>query len=188
MIPYTVERRADTGVNNVTLGMWLFIASEAMLFAALFSAYTLLRFAAADWPAGRDVLSLPFAVVNTIVLLHVTAFAARSQRSTPVNARRLLLISAVFALAFLGIKGAEYAQEISAGQVPSTSTFFALYFTLTGFHAAHVIGGAMANAWVLTTATRIDARLLAGRTKALTLYWVFVDLIWLILVVLMYLT
>ena len=48
MIPYTIERRADTGVTNVTLGIWLFLASEVMLFGALFSAYALLRVVGAD--------------------------------------------------------------------------------------------------------------------------------------------
>ena len=64
IIPYTTERRADTGVTNVTLGMWLFIASEVMLFGALFSAYALLRSAATDWPSGRQVLSLSLGAVE----------------------------------------------------------------------------------------------------------------------------
>ena len=65
MIPYTIERRADTGVNNVTLGIWLLLASEAMLFGALFSAYALLRTAATSWPDGRVVLNLPLGAANT---------------------------------------------------------------------------------------------------------------------------
>ena len=69
MIPYTIERRADTGVTNVTLGIWLFLASEVMLFGALFSAYALLRVSAPIWPRGRDVLSVPLGAANTVVLL-----------------------------------------------------------------------------------------------------------------------
>ena len=58
MIPYTVDRRADTGVTNVTMGIWLFLASEAMLFGALFSSYALIRTAAASWPSGREIFNL----------------------------------------------------------------------------------------------------------------------------------
>jgi cytochrome c oxidase subunit 3 len=67
MIPYTVERRVDTGVTNVTLGVWLFLASEVMLFGALFSAYALLRVSAVAWPHGRDVLSVDAGFINTAV-------------------------------------------------------------------------------------------------------------------------
>ena len=55
MIPYTVERRVDTGVTNVTMGVWLFLASEVMLFGALFSAYALLRVSAAAWPHASSM-------------------------------------------------------------------------------------------------------------------------------------
>ena len=66
MIPYTVERRADTGVTNVTMGIWLFLASEVMLFGALFSSYALLRTAAPAWPHGREVLNLQLGLANTV--------------------------------------------------------------------------------------------------------------------------
>ena len=69
MIPYTVERRADTGVTNVTMGIWLFLASEVMLFGALFSAYALLRVSAPAWPVGpRRARACRMGATNTLVL------------------------------------------------------------------------------------------------------------------------
>jgi cytochrome c oxidase subunit III len=68
-IPYTVERRPDTGINNVLLGTWLFLASEVMLFGGLFSAYVLLRAGATAWPEGSSVSSVPLGALNTLVLL-----------------------------------------------------------------------------------------------------------------------
>jgi len=188
MIPYTIERRADTGVNNVTLGVWLFIASEVMLFGALFSAYALLRVSAIDWPSGRDVLILPLGAINTVVLLHVTAFAWRARTAQPGAARRWLTLSSVFALAFLGLKSGEYISEIAAGLAPATNTFLAMYFTLTGLHALHVIAGLIANAWASAGALRISPEQLAGRARAIAIYWVFVDIVWLIIFGLMYLS
>lgn len=187
-IPYTTARRPDTGVSNATLGIWLFIASEVMLFGALFSAYALLRVSAQDWPVGREVLSVAYGLGNTVILALVTGLALRARGRQPANVRRLLVISAVFGLAFLGVKGTEYAAEISAGLRPANSTFLAMYFTLTGFHALHVIGGIAANLWAAASAVRIDPEQLAGRTRGLAIYWMFVDVVWLAILLLFYLT
>jgi heme/copper-type cytochrome/quinol oxidase subunit 3 len=188
VIPYTTTRRADTGVSNVTLGIWLFIASEVMLFGALFSAYALLRVSSPDWPNGRDVLSLAYGLGNTVILAHVTGLAMRARGRQAATVRKLLVASAVFGLAFLGVKTTEYASEISAGLLPANNTFLATYFTLTGLHALHVIGGVVANFWAAASAARIDPAQLAGRTNNLAIYWLFVDVVWLAILVLMYLT
>ena len=187
IVPYTTERRLDTGMTNVTLGMWLFIASEVMLFGALFSAYALLRVSATDWPSGRHTLNLTFGLVNTLILLQVTASAWRARRSSAVAARRWLAIGTVCALAFLGVKSWEYARELSAGLRPATNTFLAMYFTLTGLHALHVIAGVVANAWAFAGVSRVSDAMTAGRARSLALYWVFVDIVWLIIFGLMYL-
>ena len=68
-IPYTVEARPDTGLNNVKIGMWLFLASEVMLFGALFAGYILLRVGNPEWGHGASELSVPMAFVNTLVLI-----------------------------------------------------------------------------------------------------------------------
>jgi len=83
MIPYTAEARPDTGVSNVTLGFWLFIASEVMLFGALFSSYALLRVSAAAWPSGSALLSLTLGTANTALLMLLTAIAWRAGRARP---------------------------------------------------------------------------------------------------------
>lgn len=188
MIPYTVDRRADTGVTNVTLGIWLFLASEVMLFGALFSSYALLRIAAPDWPSGRDVLSTAYGAINTLLLVGASVLIWRARQQSPGAAARTLAVATAPAAMFLIVKGLEYSGEISQGLVPSSSTFLAMYFTLTGFHAAHVIGGVIANLWVLSGSRRVAERLTSGRVHALSLYWVFVDLVWLIIFPLMYLS
>ena len=186
-IPYTTERRLDTGMTNVTLGMWLFIASEVMLFGALFSAYALLRVSATDWPSGRQVLNLAIGAVNTLILFQVTASAWRARRSTGPQARLWLAIGIVSAVVFLGVKSWEYWHELAAGLRPATSTFLAMYFTLTGLHALHVIAGIAANAWAIAGISSVSEGMTAGRTRSLALYWVFVDIVWLIIFGLMYL-
>ncbi len=185
MIPYTVDRRSDTGVTNVTMAIWLFLASEVMLFGSLFSAYTLLRVSATTWNAAPFSLDLTLPLLNTVVLIGATAAMWRARASAQTSGR-WLVISALLAVAFLGVKNLEYRTEIGSGMLPSISTFIAMYFTLTGLHALHVAGGAIANLWAWRSARRIDARLLEGRVRALSLYWTFVDCVWLIILALVY--
>jgi heme/copper-type cytochrome/quinol oxidase subunit 3 len=188
MSPYTIERRADTGVTNVTLGMWLFIASEVMLFGALFSAYALLRVSATAWPSGGDVLNLTLGAANTAVLIGTTACVWRARAASPASARRWLFVSSMWGFLFLLIKSLEYKAELKTGLTPASSTFLAMYFTLTGLHALHVIAGIVANLWAGAGALRIAPELLRGRVQSITLYWTFVDIVWLMIFGLMYLS
>lgn len=188
MIPYTIERRADTGVTNVTMGVWLFLASEAMLFGALFSAYTLLRVSAVAWPHGRDLLSVDTGLLNTAVLLAATFLVWRARASDTRSGARRLVESSVLALLFVALKGHEYQGELARGLAPATNTFLAMYFTLTGLHALHVVGGTIANLWAVLGARRVGSAQTAGRVHALSLYWGFVDVVWLVILALVYLS
>jgi heme/copper-type cytochrome/quinol oxidase subunit 3 len=96
-------------------------------------------------------------------------------------------MSSAIALQFLAVKTFEYQREIGAGLVPATSTFFAMYYTLTGVHALHVIAGILANVWAFAGATKAGEPMTAGRLHALRLYWGFVDLVWLTILVVVYL-
>src|SRR5688500_20193390 len=68
-IPYTIEARPDTGLTNPKLGIWLFLASEVMLFGSLFSAYVLLRTGAVSWPVQSSILNVPLAALNPVILI-----------------------------------------------------------------------------------------------------------------------
>jgi heme/copper-type cytochrome/quinol oxidase subunit 3 len=188
MIPYSTEGRSDTGAMNVTLGIWLFLASEIMLFGSLFSAYALIRASADHWPSGRDVLQPSLALVNTFILIGCTASIWRARSQDPLQAMGSLAASTFLAFAFLVVKGAEYRFDFGEGLLPSASTFLACYFTLTGVHALHVLVGGFVNAWVIAGARRVMPALTAGRVRTLSLYWMFVDAIWLVILALFYLT
>jgi heme/copper-type cytochrome/quinol oxidase subunit 3 len=198
-IPYTVERRPDTGVNNVMLGTWLFLASEAMLFAGLFSAYFMLRAGAEQpWQAFRDHLGL--AGRNTMILgaaswtFFAAVSAARAGTVFPgwgggFAYRPWLCASALFGLAFCALKAGEYSALFARGLGPGTSTQLAVYFLLTGVHLLHVAGGILLNLWLAATfrSNRASsAPIVINRLEAAALYWYFVDAVWLILVVLLY--
>lgn len=120
-IPYTVRPRADTGLYNAKVGIWLFLASEVMLFGALFSSYILLRVGAAPgtWPHGW--LNIPVGTVNTLVLISSSVTVVMAWASLKMNqfGRFKLFqgITLLLALTFVGIKSYEYHDKFSHYEV-----------------------------------------------------------------------
>jgi cytochrome c oxidase subunit 3 len=91
---------------------------------------------------------------------------------------------------FLGIKGYEYAEHLSHGEYPSVNNALAMYFTLTGFHALHILGGLLVIAYLAGPGSALRGTrpaLFANRLENTTLYWHFVDVVWLCLFISLYL-
>ena len=193
-IPYTVEERPDTGLYNGKLGIWLFLASEVMLFGALFSSYVLLRTTAPTWPRGWDVLNVPLATVNTFVLIasSVTVVLAWAylRLGNLKKGKLFLLMTLLCGFGFLGIKAIEYTSKFSHHLYPSTNNFYATYYVMTGLHGLHVIGGMVVFAYLLLTADKWYAAKrdqFTNRVEVTGLYWHFVDLVWIFLFPILYL-
>jgi cytochrome c oxidase subunit III len=167
-IPYSHTVRPDTGVSNATLAVWLFLASELMLFGSLFSSYAILRTGADTWPDQSAVLEVPLGAVNTVLLV-VSSVALQ---------RRRVGMTLALGVAFLGIKAYEYAGTVAAGLLPSASNFLGLYYALTGLHAVHLFGGIVVLAWFAAARKPLGA---------VTTYWHFVDVTWMSIFVVLYL-
>jgi heme/copper-type cytochrome/quinol oxidase subunit 3 len=191
-IPYSVEARPDTGLYNGKLGVWLFLASELMLFAGLFSSYILLRTGSVDWP--RHALPIGMATVNTAVLIAssltmVMAWAALKMTDRAAH-RKYLAGTVALGLVFLVLKFVEYGEHIRAGELPSRNTFFAIYYTLTAVHALHIAGGLVVMIYFLGPGAALWERnptQFTNRIEATGLYWHFVDFIWIFLFPMLYL-
>jgi heme/copper-type cytochrome/quinol oxidase subunit 3 len=193
-IPYNVYPRPDTGLYNGKLGIWLFLASEVMLFGALFSSYILLRTGSMNWPRGYTFLNIPLATANTFILIasSVTVVLAWANlRLGNLKAGRIFIgITILCALLFLVNKGIEYRHEFVEGRSPSTNNFMALYFTLTGLHGLHVIGGVIVFAYMAGPGAKMwhsDRNRYTNRIEIAGLYWHFVDLVWIFLFPTLYL-
>lgn len=193
-IPYTVQARPDTGLYNGKLGIWLFLASEVMLFGALFSSYVLLRVGAATWPHGADILNVPLATLNTMVLITssvtmVMAWTSLKMGRFPAY-RMYMLLTFLCGVGFMVIKTIEYTTKFSHHLYPKNDTFMAIYFTLTGLHGLHVLGGMIVMAYLLGPGTKMwksDPGRFTNRVEITGLYWHFVDLVWIFLFPLLYL-
>jgi cytochrome c oxidase subunit 3 len=193
-IPYTVEPRPDTGLSNGKLGIWLFLASEVMLFGALFSTVILLRTGAAEWPRGAEILNVPLATLNTMVLISSSVTMVMSWASLKLKDfskyRLYMGLTCLLGLAFMVIKYLEYSAKFHHHLFPETSTFLAIYFTLTGLHGLHVLGGMIVNAYFLGPGAKLwqtQPRRFTNRVEIAGLYWHFVDLVWIFLFPVLYL-
>ena len=193
-IPYVSTPRPDTGLVNAKLGIWLFLASEVMLFGGLFSAYVLLRIGAETWPEGASILNVPLATLNTVVLITssitmVMAWASLVRKD--INKYRLYNYATLACgLTFLIVKYFEYSAKFHHGLLPSESTFLAIYFTLTGLHGLHVIGGMLTLAYLQFIGSKMwktDPVRYTGRVECAGLFWHLVDLVWIFLFPTLYL-
>ena len=253
-IPYTVQARPDTGVYNAKLGIWLFLASEVMLFGGLFSSYVLLRVGADHWPHGW--LNVKLGTANTIILALsaiTTLLAWAACKVGEFNKFKFFhACTLALALSFLCIKMYEYhdkwihyeikltdgtfadghMEESDADSVtiqgrivkdeadlydlraqkdipsdpikierskiasmenygPWHNTYLAIYFTLTGLHALHILGGSVVIGYLWGPGRRMwktDRERFTNRIEVSGLFWHFVDLVWIFLFPVLYLT
>jgi len=206
-IRYIDEPHPVTGVTNAKLGLWLFIASEVMMFGALFCSYVMLRSTAPvmpehgtiltnplAWPRGASILSVPLALINTIILISSSVTMVLSWASLAKNDfagfRKNMGWTIALSFGFLFVKAIEYGLKFEHHMYPSKCTFLALYFTLTGLHGLHIIGGIVVNAYLMYPGSamwKTEPRRFMGRVECAGLYWHFVDLVWIFLFPVLYL-
>jgi len=189
-IPYNVKEREDTGLYNSKLGIWLFLASEIMLFGALFSTYIILRTGDPTWMlhVKEAHLNIPLATINTAVLILSSVTFVMSWVSLKLKDlskfKMYMGITLLCSVIFLVIKYFEYTSKFDAGHYPSTHNFYAVYFTMTGLHGIHIIGGIIVNAYLWMPGTKMwdtDPDRFTNRVEVAGLYWHFVDLVWIFL-------
>jgi cytochrome c oxidase subunit 3 len=178
------EHHKPGGISSSLLGMVLFIASEIMFFGGLFGAYFTIRSAAPEWPPPDNPhLSAGYAAVLTAVLVSSSVtmqfgvWAIRQNRQ-----RRLIMwlaVSLVLGAIFLTMQGLEYANLLEEGMTLSSGVFGSTFYTLTGFHGAHVAGGA---AFILIVLLRARSGQFTARhhdtVEMASYYWHFVDVVW----------
>jgi len=174
-----------TGIPNLKLGMWLFLASEVMFFTGLVGSYVVLRLGSREWPDPSSILGLNVLAFNTFVLITSSVTMALGLQAARENDRtrlvRFLGATAALGLTFLAIKLLDYRHLVHEGFTPVSSLFGSCYFMLTGFHGLHVLGGVTALTVLALKNRRGAAAIDATPIEACGLYWHFVDLVWIVL-------
>ncbi len=163
-----------------------------MLFGALFSTYIILRTGSVEWPRGE--LNIPLGAINTFILIasSVTMVMAWAELKLHNWAKHRLYLITTFVLAgvFLVNKFFEYRAHFLGGELPSKSTFLAIYFTMTALHALHIIGGMIVMLYFIGPGAKLyktNPEQFTNRIEYTGLYWHFVDLVWIFLFPVLYL-
>ena len=206
----------STGLDNKKIAIWAFIGSECMLFASLISTYLIYKGRSVVGPYPHEaclppicstplkpILNIPVTSASTFVLLMsslamVLALAAVEMKDQPMptafgarilrSSKLWLWMTAILGTTFLGFQAFEFTSFVHEGLTIRTNLFGSSFFTLTGFHGAHVTAGVL---WLLTLLA-IDYRRGLGPKDALNvdlaaLYWHFVDVVWIAIFTLVYL-
>lgn len=188
-----VHTETNTGIPSGKLGMWVFLASEVMLFGAFISSFIVLRMGSPNFGVPpHEIMGRPLATLNTFVLISssaalVMALAAIQENDIKNFARWMWAVLGLGST-FLFIKAFEYMHKIHEGLTISSSLFGSFYFTMTGLHALHMIAGLVFNGYILYYG--LKGRWNNGhweRVEYAGLYWHFVDLVWVIIFPLFYL-
>ncbi len=186
------EHETTTGLPSSKIAMWLFLSSECMLFGALIATYVLYRGASVKGPYPQDIFDIPYTSVSSFVLLAssltmVLALAAAQARDM-ARMRIWLLATALLGMTFVGGQVYEFTTFYREGLTLKTNLFGSTFYVLTGFHGAHVtIGILMLLSLVgMSLNDRLPGKA-AFPVELVGLYWHFVDIVWIVIFVVVYL-
>ena len=206
--PHIHHMDSVTAYHSAKFGMWMFLATEVLLFGGLFCAFALFRWMYLDgFHEASQELSVPLGATNTVVLLISSFFAAlavdAAQHGNNKKVITYLSVTLTCAVGFLIIKGIEYHGKWQHGLFPFTENwtngaafhgheghqaFFGLYFIMTGLHALHVLIGMVILIWAMRKAFKKEySQVYYTPVEMGALYWHLVDLIWIYLFPLLYL-
>lgn len=181
----------DSGANT-TLGFWIYLMSDCLIFCVLFATFGVLVQNTAGGPDGRTLFELPFVLGETMLLLVSSfTFGLASLAVRPGNERvvmRWLGATFVLGAAFIAMEVYEFAALIHEGAGPGVSAFLSSYFTLVGTHGLHVTFGLV---WLIVMIDQIRRYGFDGvvrrRLQCLSLFWHFLDLVWICVFTFVYL-
>jgi cytochrome o ubiquinol oxidase subunit 3 len=171
------------GGGPTILGFWIYLMSDALIFASLFAMFGVVSTSYAGGPQPRDIFELPLVALNTTFLLasSITFGAAIPyiEQGRPGPTRAWLAITGLLGAAFVGIELYEFAHLFAEGATPQRSAFLSAFYTLVGTHGAHVTIGLI---WIAVMLVQVGQRGLVPenrrRLMCLSMFWHFLDIIW----------
>lgn len=171
------------GGGPTVLGFWIYLMSDALIFASLFAMFGVVSTSYAGGPQPRDIFELPLVALNTAFLLasSITFGAAipHIEQGRVGPTRAWLAITGLLGAAFVGIELYEFAHLFAEGATPQRSAFLSAFYTLVGTHGAHVTVGLV---WIAVMLVQIGQRGLIPENKrrlmCLSMFWHFLDIIW----------
>ena len=169
--------------NGTSLGFWLYLMSDCLIFAALFATYAVVGRNYAAGPAPKDLFDLELVAINTAMLLFSSityGFAMLEAYKKNVGKTLFWLgVTGLFGAAFIGLELYEFHHLIEAGAGPQRSAFLSAFFTLVGTHGLHVTFGLI---WLVVLMVQVGKLGLGAanmrRLTCLSMFWHFLDVVW----------
>ncbi|WP_133365866.1 cytochrome o ubiquinol oxidase subunit III [Qipengyuania sediminis] len=182
---YVIEQDDhDHGSESPTaLGFWIYLMSDALLFAAVFATYGVLGTSFAGGPTPREIFHLELVALNTTILLVSSVTFGMGMLAMERGGTRAtqawLAVTALLGMAFVGVELYEFAKMIAEGATPQRSGFLSAFFALVGLHGLHVTAGIV---WIGVMMAQIGRRGLIvenrRRLLCLSMFWHFLDIVW----------
>lgn len=190
-LPEYPEKATMEGKNKI-IGFWLFLGGELVLFGSLFATFITLRNAHGAGPSAHELFRLPMVAAATFILLTsslTSVMAVQGMHRGSVGAVKFWFsVTVLLGLAFLGLEVFEFNEYVHEGHTISSSAFGSAFYTLVGFHGAHVLAGAVwISLLVLQAAKKGITLITAPKFYIASLYWHFVDLVWVFIFTVVYL-
>ncbi|RXZ83525.1 cytochrome (ubi)quinol oxidase subunit III [Paenibacillaceae bacterium] len=190
-LPHEPEKATLEGRNKV-LGFWLFLGAETVLFGTLFASYLALRDQVMDGKTAQELFSLPLVAIATFILLTssmTSVMAIQALHQHKVKAMiNWLIVTVLLGFGFLGLEIYEFYHYVKEGHGFTTSAFSSSFYTLVGFHGAHVVFGVL---WISLLIYQVFKKGLtvvtAPKIYVAGLYWHFIDVVWVFIFTVVYL-
>jgi len=178
--------------SKTSLGFWIYLMTDCVLFASLFATFAVLRGGVWDGPSGVEIFNITYVWAQTMLLLASSFTCGLAILAARDHNRRktleLLAVTGLLGLAFLGMEAYEFAKLITEGYSWQRSGFLSAFFTLVGMHSLHITVGLI---WLADLARRIWTKgITATSLKRLRLFgylWHFLDIIWIFIFTIVYL-
>jgi cytochrome o ubiquinol oxidase subunit 3 len=185
------EEAANERNDLTQLGFWVYIMTDCVLFASLFATYAVLRFNTFGGSGGAQLFNANYVLMETLALLSSSFTCGLGILAARSNSRAKVLgwfgLTAVLGLTFLGLELSEFSRMIAAGNGPQRSGFLSSYFTLVGTHGLHITVGLIWMFVMMVQIARVGlTRGTVRRLTLLSLFWHFLDIVWIFIFTIVY--
>jgi cytochrome o ubiquinol oxidase subunit III len=186
------QAEAEAADSKTIFGFWLYIMTDCVLFAGLFATYAVLHNNTYGGPSGHDLFSLPFVLKETLILLTSSFTCGLAMLSAHRNEKKQVLfwfgVTFLLGIAFLAMELTEFRHLVHEGNSWRRSGFLSAFFTLVSTHGAHITVGLTWMAVMMLRVVKLGlTRANLRRLTMLSLFWHFLDLIWIFIFTIVYL-